>query len=610
MKKKILAVLIFALACTGLAVGCRNKGGSSPDDSENLKIVDSALTLDCFETYTLAVESQSSGSIDWISSDPSVVSVDENGSLTAGMKLGTATITVRRGKYSDDCNVTVLLKSGLPKMESVKSASVSEGGKYEIPFHVYYNAIDVSQYLSFGCNAEDETAESVATASVSGNVVTFHGIAEGETAFTVYTTVFDRLYAEKVKINVRNTDVVYVVNGAVDNQLQLRRGIERFTSDVEVYYKNEKVPDDTLEWSVSDGDVAAIGEGGKLIANMEGTAVLSTEYRGKKISVEVRTIKDRESVTVEQTAPADVNLDVAITADETNQKRTYAVNETKTQTLQIGKNTDQGVVVRAYLEGKPFDAEGLSFSDGAVTIPTKAFGTDLYGEKTMTIEVEDQDVVRIYTFKVLLITKIPRTLVDFRSAVSVRWRGDRIFGYFVLDADMDFNSYEISIYATDWNWDNGFRGTLDGRGHSLRNVRTAVYGISAQMGEGAVLKNLKIPNLKHDGVNGTYGTALFARGACGVTFENIEITLTADSACTFNGNTNECGVLVSHDMRRCTFKDVTIHAEGKALQKIFGGKGDAKGSSVYENVKIYAASVAYYENDMTVAPDGVTLITN
>lgn len=610
MKKKILAVLIFALACTGLAVGCRNKGGSSPDDSENLKIVDSALTLDCFETYTLAVESQSSGSIDWISSDPSVVSVDENGSLTAGMKLGTATITARRGKYSDDCNVTVLLKSGLPKMESVKSASVSEGGKYEIPFHVYYNAIDVSQYLSFGCNAEDETAESVATASVSGNVVTFHGIAEGETAFTVYTTVFDRLYAEKVKINVRNTDVVYVVNGAVDNQLQLRRGIERFTSDVEVYYKNEKVPDDTLEWSVSDGDVAAIGEGGKLIANMEGTAVLSTEYRGKKISVEVRTIKDRESVTVEQTAPADVNLDVAITADETNQKRTYAVNETKTETLQIGKNTDQGVVVRAYLEGKPFDAEGLSFSDGAVTIPTKAFGTDLYGEKTMTIEVEDQDVVRIYTFKVLLITKIPRTLVDFRSAVSVRWRGDRIFGYFVLDADMDFNSYEISIYATDWNWDNGFRGTLDGRGHSLRNVRTAVYGISAQMGEGAVLKNLKIPNLKHDGVNGTYGTALFARGACGVTFENIEITLTADSACTFNGNTNECGVLVSHDMRRCTFKDVTIHAEGKALQKIFGGKGDAKGSSVYENVKIYAASVAYYENDMTAAPDGVTLITN
>lgn len=608
MKKKIIPILIVALACTSLAVGCKKKGGTDEpsDNGGALNILDSALTLDCFERYPLSVETDVEAPISWESSDPSVVSVDGNGEIAAGIKLGTATVTARSGKYSDTCNVTVLLKSGLPRMEAPNAASVSEGGTYEAPLRVYYNSVDISGYLSFGCNPANENSGAVASASVSGNTVTFRGIAEGEAAFTVYANVFGRLYAENVKVNVCNTDVVYVVNGAVDNRLELRKGSEHFTSDVEVYDKNERVPDAELTWSVSDENVAMIGANGKLIGKTEGAAVLSTQYRGRTISVEVCTIKEREYVNVEQNAPMDFNLDVTITADEGKQVRTYAVNETRTQTLQVGKSADRGVVVRAYLDGEPFDAEGFTFAGGAVTIPTKAFGTDLYGEKTMTVEVEDEDVVRVYTFQILLITKIPRTLVDFRSAVSIRWRGDRILGYFVLDADMDFGFYEISTYATDWNWDNGFRGTLDGRGHSLRNVKSVMYGISAQMGEGAVLKNLIIPNLRYDGGE----TTLFARGACGVTFENIEITLTADSSCASSSNANSCGVLVSHDMRRCTFKDITIRAEGKALQRIFGGTNQAKGTAVYENVKIYAASVAYYEHDTQTAPAGVTLITN
>ena len=132
MRKKILLVLIFALFCTVLIVGCGNE--SEPLGSvEKLDIVDSALTLDCFETYTLEVETQDVESINWSSSDPSIVSVDENGLLTAGIKLGKATITASSGEYSDDCSVTVILKNGLPEMSSVKEVFISEGGKYDIP---------------------------------------------------------------------------------------------------------------------------------------------------------------------------------------------------------------------------------------------------------------------------------------------------------------------------------------------------------------------------------------------------------------------------------------------------------------------------------------------
>ena len=605
MRKKILLVLIFALFCTVLIVGCGNK--SEPLGSvEKLDIVDSALTLDCFETYTLEVETQDVESINWSSSDPSIVSVDENGLLTAGIKLGTATITASSGEYSDDCSVTVILKNGLPEMSSVKEVFISEGGKYDIPFNVYYNSINISKYLTFECNLTSETVESVATASVSGNVVTFSGVSEGDAIFTVYTTVFGRLYAEEVKISVRNTDIIYVVNGAINNQLQLRAENEHFTSDIEVYYKDKRVPDNTLEWVVSNEEIVTIGEDGKLIGNKEGIAVLSTEYQGENISVEICVIKNREYITVEQDTPLDFDLDVTITVDVSSKKRTYAVNETKNNTLQIGDESDQGTVMHAYIDEELLNADSFSFVNGAVTIPTKIFGTDLYGEKTLKIEVEDKDVVRIYTFKVLLITKIPHTLLEFKNAIVTQWQGDRILGYFVLDSDIDFNSYILGVYATDWNWDNGFKGTLDGRNHSLNNVCSGFYGISAQMGEGAVLKNLKIPNFKYDGGE----TTLFARGAAGVTFENIEITLTEDSSCAFSSVQNSYGVLISYDMRRCVFKNIRINAVGKDLQRIFGGTNQEKGSSCYENVYIYAASVTYYENDTTVIPDGVSLITN
>lgn len=610
MKKRLLLVLFLALVCAVTAFGCKKGGGNSSSDTDGetvaeVNIVDSAVTLDCFESYLLAVETHGSDVVTWSSSDPTVVAVDENGNITAGIKLGTATITARAGEYSDDCTVTVLLKSGIPEMKSATKAFVSAGGSFDIAFNVFYNSIDISEYLTFGCNAVKDDASAVATASVNGNVVTFGGVAEGETDFTVYTTVFDRLYAENVNVVVRNTDVVYVVNGAVNNRLQLRADNERYTSDVEVYYKNERVSDDLLEWTISDEKIATIGENGKLIMNVEGVAVLSTEYFGQEISVEIQVIKERESVTVAQETPFDMDLDISVIVDGNNKKRDYKVNENKTNLLKLCETEDYGFVVRASLDGNLLNVAGCEYSRGTVTVPAGLFGTGNYGKKSLTIEVEYSEVVRVYTLDVLLITKKINSLTEFQKDVTIKWAGDRILGYYALDADIDFNYYEISVWATDWNYDNGFRGTLDGRGYSLKNVKSTFYGITAQMGVGAVVKNLVIPNLKYSGGE----TTLFTRGASGVTFDTIEITLSDDSACSQGTNPINCGLLIDHVMKNCTFKNITINAHGKDLQKIFGGKNENRNTSVYENIVIYANSVAYYENDITVAPNGVTLIT-
>ncbi len=608
--RKIWIVLLLALCCASLTIGCAQKNDSSTSDSSSggnaafVNIIDSAVTLDCFDDYSLIAESSAEGAVLWSSSDPSVVSVDENGLISSGIKLGTAKITARVGDVSDECAVTVLLKNGIPEMRSENRVFVSENESYEIPFTVYYNGNDISEYLSFGLNPVGGD-NNVATASINANVVTFNGVSEGVSAFVVYTYAFDRLYAEKVDVTVFNTDIAYIVNGAVNSQLQLRSDNECFTSDIEVYYKNERVSDETLDWTIANEYIVSIGSNGKLVGNMEGVTTISAEYRGETIGVEVKVIKDRENITVSQEKPLDVNLDINISVDTVNKTRTYAANETNTVSLKVGNNTDAGIVVRGYVDGEALNVEGFSFANGVVSIPTKAFGSKLYGEKTLVLEVEDSDVVRIYTLNVLLITKIPTSLNAFQTAIVIRWPGDRITGYYVLDRDIDFSSYEISVYATDWNWDNGFRGTLDGRNYSLLNMRSVMYGITAQIGEGGVFKNLKMPNFKYNGTN----TTLFARGAAGATFENIEITLNADSSCDASTNIKDAGLLISHDMRRNTFRNITINAAGKDLQKIFGGTGNEKGSCIYENVTIRAKSVQYYENDEKTAPNGVTIIT-
>lgn len=613
MKNKILLSIIFVLICVFGFVSCKGKDNStsesdsgnistSENDSSDINIIDSALTLDCFETYLLSVETHHATGIQWTSSDSSIVTVDENGLVKAGVKTGKAVVTASKGDYSDTCEVTVLLKSGVPTMSTENEIYVSEDGEYDFSVNVFYKGINISEYLTFECNFSEGSSDSIADVSVQGNTVTVAGVAVGETSFAVYTTAFGMLYAENVKIVVRNTDIVYVVNGAIDNQLQLRTDTELYTSNVAVYYKNERVSDAQLEWAVENEKIATIDGNGRLIRNKEGVTVLYTEYRGKRIAVEVRVIKDRDYVSVEQDKPTDIDLNVDISVDASAKNRTYSVNQSHDISLTVGETTDNGDVVRLLSDGEPISTEGVTFANGVAQIPSKIFGTSAYGEKTLTIEIEDKDVVHVYTLKVLLITKVLRSISDFQSAITIKWQGDRITGYFVLNSDIDFKLYEISVWATDWNWDNGFRGTLDGRGYSLINMRSVNYGITAQMGDGAVLKNLKIPNLRYDGGE----TAVFARGAVGVIFENIEITLTEDSSCNFSPNEKSCGIFIGHDMRRCVYKNIVIHAEGKDLQRIFGGSNQERNSSTYENVIIYANSITYYENDMTGVPGGVT----
>lgn len=606
MKNKalILILALFAAAFTG--AGCNNQK-TPPDVTEekSVNIVDSGLTMDYFDSYVLDVELVNTEGVIWESSAPSIVSVDENGRLTSTYESGKATITATSGDKSDTCEVNVLMKSSAPVMKVDTNAILSEGDEYKVTASVYYKNAELTDYLDFSCNAIEGTDDGVASATIEKNVVTFKGLAAGNCEYVISTEVFGILYAEKISVGVRNTDVVYIVGGegASDGRLQLTSDNAVYTSDIEVYENDKRVADEGIEWKIEDESVARIGENGIIEAGYEGTTVISARYKNIRIAVELSVKKDYEYIDIQSESPLQLDLQMGIKADASKSLRTYTPNQERVCNVKLSENNEEGKVVRAFAGEIALDSAYFTYENGTVEVNAAAFGTNIYGEKTLKIEVESKKSVRVYTLKVLLITKILTSPSHLKDAIVAQWKGDRITGYFALDRDIDYNFYELSVYATDWNWSNGFRGTLDGMGHSIKNVRTVMYGMSAQMGEGAVIKNLKFPNVRYKGGE----TTLFTRGAVGVTFENIEITLTEDSTCDFSTIETSCGLLVSHDMRRCVYKNIVINAHGKTLQRIFGGSGNEKNSSVYENITIYAESVKYYENDSSKIPNGVEL---
>lgn len=64
-------------------------------------------------------------------------------------------------------------------------------------------------------------------------------------------------------------------------------------------------------------------------------------------------------------------------------------------------------------------------------------------------------------------------------------------GYYKLDADLDFKDEEISLFTA---YTNGFKGSFDGNGHTISNVKFSVSESTGLFGalDGATIKNLKI----------------------------------------------------------------------------------------------------------------------
>lgn len=174
----------------------------------------------------------------------------------------------------------------------------------------------------------------------------------------------------------------------------------------------------------------------------------------------------------------------------------------------------------------------FSYADGKITLSRSETSATVFGEKAVVATFKHGDDVITVTNKTLFITKKIATAADFNKIAT--WAkqasGTNDYnGYFVLTDDLDFESdnskYDSEISTTT----NVFYGTIDGRGHSIKNLSIATEKLDQNfikvLGTGAVVKNLAFVNA-FCGTDGHGGDTFFASWKSGVySVENVYIDL-------------------------------------------------------------------------------------
>lgn len=214
----------------------------------------------------------------------------------------------------------------------------------------------------------------------------------------------------------------------------------------------------------------------------------------------------------------------------------HRVNEV--ETLGNGENyiiDISDVDVFGTLESVTVDGEAknsFSYADGKITLSRSETSATVFGEKAVVATFKHGDDVITVTNKTLFITKKIATAADFNKIAT--WAkqasGTNDYnGYFVLTDDLDFGSdnskYDSEISTTM----NVFYGTIDGRGHSIKNLSIATekrdQNFIKVLGTGAVVKNLAFVNA-FCGTDGHGGDTFFASWKSGVySVENVYIDL-------------------------------------------------------------------------------------
>ena len=163
-----------------------------------------------------------------------------------------------------------------------------------------------------------------------------------------------------------------------------------------------------------------------------------------------------------------------------------------------------------------------------------------------------------------------------------------VYGYYKLKTDIGDSKTDLNN-GNDKNWQNvdglyGFRGTLDGAGHSVTGTVMS-KGLIGLVGKGAVIKNLTV---------NAYGYAdsrtVIARSIRSAVVENVTINIISGESDSY---LTEGGIITSLMSHSTIYRNVEVNSDGKA-DTLFGcsyWNYDARKANTFENVKITVKSI-------------------
>lgn len=217
----------------------------------------------------------------------------------------------------------------------------------------------------------------------------------------------------------------------------------------------------------------------------------------------------------------------------------------------------------------------IVLGDGAVTdgkLSVDLTKTSELGELTLTVFSLKGQIYYSFELNVVLATKVIRADKDWSSVHAVpatTAAKESIYGYFVLANDIDFGGATFNETCTLGSyWENGFgfRGTFDGRNHTISNVKVGQGGLFGFVGKGAVIKDVKFDKVDYIGA---YRGSLLGTSVNGATLSNIDVKVSSyvnlDKDPPFNQ-----GFLSSRWMSGCALTNVKIDASECDVYSVFG----------------------------------------
>ena len=253
--------------------------------------------------------------------------------------------------------------------------------------------------------------------------------------------------------------------------------------------------------------------------------------------------------------------------------------------LDLGDYADS-TVLSATLSG-----ENVTYANGMLAISDdyKA-NKQKHGMQTLKVTVEKDGKYYIVTVNVLVVTKAISTIDELTAAMTAG-TDNVVYGYYKLTQNVGSSAAWISV-ANNGDWKNadgsvGFRGTLDGSGFAVDGA-FGTHGLFGIIGNGAVVKNITFNVYYYQN-----GRQTLARSITGATIENITINIKSVHG-TLDA-TAEGGVITGLMSHTTHYKNVTINAEGKDLDTLFGksyGNYKAEKANTFENCVVNAKSLA------------------
>ena len=522
MKKfiRILYCMFVVSVLLSLSImigGCSKDIKDDSGEPLNKSIIfnDKSVSISLMDSVVLEpIVNNISETLVWSSEDNSIVSVDSIGKIT-GLKEGSTKITVKAGEIFADIKVIVLSEGLLPEIildnDDIK---IFVTDTYQITPIIRFNNKD---YLD-GTFSYSTTDDNIIKVTEQGKI---EAVGMGEANILIKgewrgmdTNAMMRELHVLVKPNMDITlalpSDIYVTNTNID-------GVE-YKNEVKptiVLYNREEIETPKKDYIIDIGDKNILEyniDKKTIVGKSEGKTTLQVKYELDNGFLVTSNILDINVEYPTKTSDAPIDLELA-----NNQLNDGIKDIAEGEILKIiDISTDETFEV--------YKKDSGILKDKVV-----------FGNRKWKLYNKDFAVV----CNVTAMTKIINTQEDFLKIYEYMKTDEKgvYDGYVVLGNDIDLSQkidykkrwatgmcpFNYDNLANDWGVLESYKGlvgTFDGRGHTVKGLQVATFGLFNNIASTGVVKNVAFTDVRFDGTD----AAVFARHNNG-TIDNVFISI-------------------------------------------------------------------------------------